>query len=165
MSDMDFENEMILVPGGEFLYGPENKKVYLPDFYISKYCVSVAEYARFLKATGYNPPVDWEKQLEYPKHPVVNVSWYDANAFCEWVGGRLPTEEEWEKAARGTDGRIYPWGNIPPTPDKAHYNRSWKGYQTLADVDAYPEGDSPYGVRQMAGNVWEWTSTEYRERR
>lgn len=86
-------------------------------------------------------------------YPVMAVSWYDADAFCRWTGGRLPTEEEWERAARGTDGRRYPWGNLFE-PDRANLDSNYP-----TPVGKYPRGASPYGVMDMAGNVFEWTAT------
>ena len=103
--------------------------------------------------------------LTSPEHPVVNINWFQAGEYCEWLGGRLPTEAEWEKAARGTDGRIYPWG-ATPDPNRANYLNSGDPFDNgTAPVAYYREGNrdgrSPYGVLDMAGNVWEWTQDEY----
>lgn len=122
-----------------------------------------AQYLVFMKATYRDPVTKW-RQRGVPsykeQHPVVDVSWFDAVAFCRWANVRLPTEAEWEKAARGTDGRIYPWGDHPPHLTLCNYGYNAGGTQP---VDAYPKGASPYGVMDMAGNAWEWTSSLYRQ--
>jgi formylglycine-generating enzyme required for sulfatase activity len=97
---------------------------------------------------------------KYANHPVVYVTWIEARTFCQWVGGDLPTETQWEKAARGTDGRIYPWGNDAITCERANYGGC--SGDTMPVGQHSPAGDSPYGVADMAGNVWEWTSSLYR---
>ncbi len=154
-----------LIPGGSFQMGPSRRSVWLDDFYIDRYPVTNRQFARFLKATGYRPSDDeahrflshWTGGL-FPErladHPVVCVSWSDARAYCSWAGLRLPTEAEWEKAARGTDGRRYPWGRPNPGPEHAHFN-THPSHGT-APVSAHPEGASPYGIEDLAGNVWEW---------
>lgn len=170
---------MVLIPAGEFLMGSEMAgegpphRVSLEAFYLDRYEVTNAQYQRFVDATGHRAPqheVDPRYDLwaggtfppEFKAQPVVNVDWHDAAAYCEWAGKRLPTEAEWEKAARGTDARIYPWGNDPPTPARLNFARRWEGPQTLRPVGSFEPGRSPYGAYDMAGNVWEWVSDWYK---
>jgi formylglycine-generating enzyme required for sulfatase activity len=158
---------MALIPAGEFLYGRDNQRLSLPAFYMDKYEVTTTLYAAFLAATGRKEPGYWQTSVPVSqgRKPVVGVTWHDAEAYCRYYGKRLPTEQEWEKAARGTDGRRYPWGHEAPTSRHAKYDvdgkASWQGYETLATVDSYEAGKSPYGLYHMAGNVWEWTSSDY----
>ncbi len=158
---------MLLVPEGEFLYGDKKQRISLPAFYMDKYEVSTGQYATFMAATGTKNPEYWSTSVPVSngQKPVVGVSWHEADAYCRQYGKRLPTEQEWEKAARGTDGRTYPWGNEEPTSRHAKYDQdgkaSWNGYATLASVESYEAGKSPYGLYHMAGNVWEWTSSDY----
>ena len=93
--------------------------------------------------------------------PVVNVNWFDAQAYCQWAEKRLPTEAEWEKAGKGTDDRRFPWGNVEPTHKHLNFNQKWRGEQTLVPVGIYELGKSPYGLYDMAGNVWEWVADWY----
>jgi formylglycine-generating enzyme required for sulfatase activity len=154
--------EMVRVPAGEFLYGDKKNKVELPEFWIDRTPVTNAEYARFVAATGHShrPPKHWKGKnppKEIVDHPVIYVSWHDAVAYAEWAGKRLPTEEEWEKAARGTDGREYPWGRW----QKNHCNTKEASVGGTTPVGLYsPDGDSPFGCMDMAGNVWEWVAVE-----
>jgi|GEM_PF-2456202 len=136
--------------------------VTLDAFRIGTYEVTNADYAQCVKATVCNEPADTETYLDiaYAWHPVVTVSWYDAKTFCEWVGGRLPTEAEWEYAARGDTGYVYPWGNTDPTCELANYYEC--GGDTMP-VGSLPDGASPFGAMDMAGNVWEWTADWYGE--
>jgi formylglycine-generating enzyme required for sulfatase activity len=156
------EPEMIIIPAGEFLYGEKKKKVTLPEFWIDKTPVTNAEYARFVAATGRKPPEHWKGETPPKKiadHPVVDVSWHDAVAYAEWAGKRLPTEEEWEKVARGSDGREYPWGD---GFDKNRCNTEESGIGKTTPVGQYsPQGDSPYSCVDMVGNVWEWTASDH----
>jgi len=166
------EGAMVVVPAGEFMMGsaagdsdeqPEHK-VYLDSFSMDVYEVTVGQYAAFLQAKGIDQPSDW-KTMNQPanqKRPIANVDSTDASVYCKWVGKRLPTEAEWEKAARGTDGRIYPWGNEAPTPLHANFGKpDWNNHAVLAPVGSFEAGKSPYGIYDMAGNVWEWVSDLY----
>jgi len=180
--------EMLRVEAGEFLYGEDKQKVTLPEFWIDRTPVTNAEFARFVDASGYrttaeingigcaNTGVKWEdvqgadwRHPGGPKtdirnkgdHPVVQVTWEDAVAYVRWAGKRLPTEQEWEKAARGMDGRQYPWGNQAPTGNLCNFNKNEKG---TTEVGAFsPQGDSPYGCVDMAGNIWEWTASDHED--
>ncbi len=156
---------MCYVEGGEFIFGDAKQgllrrpyKMTVAPFYIDKFPVTNAEYARFCKATRRPPPSHWPNG-EVPRgqenHPVCNVSFNDAKAYAKWVGKRLPTEEEWEKAARGTDGRKYPWGN---EMDESMCNNGANG---TTPVDKYTRGQSVYGCVDMVGNVWEWCDSRY----
>jgi formylglycine-generating enzyme required for sulfatase activity len=181
------EPEMILVPAGEFIMGSADSDplalkdekpqyiVYLPDYYISKTEITNAQYEFFVKATGRAAPEHWingKPPAGKENHPVANVWWYDAVNFCEWLAKatgkpyRLPTEAEWEKAARGTDGRLYPWGNEPATCDymvitDEEGTGCGKGFSPWP-VGKKPKGASPYGLLDMAGNVEEWVSSAYK---
>jgi formylglycine-generating enzyme required for sulfatase activity len=166
------ERAMVLVPAGTFPMGStmgeaDELPVHQVDvdaFWMDQYQVSVGHFARFLDATTQEAPPDWTtmNKSQHQKRPVVNVDWADAQAYCTWVGKRLPTEAEWEKAARGTDGRTYPWGNEYPTKFFANVNREqWSNHSALTPVGAFEDGKSPYGIYDMAGNVWEWVSDWY----
>jgi formylglycine-generating enzyme required for sulfatase activity len=150
----------VTIPAGEFLFGDKKEKRTLPAFQIMRYPVTNAQYAEFVTATGHRPPVYWRDGLvpaEQANHPVTNVNWHDAQDYCAWANVRLPTEEEWEKAARGTDGRDYPWGNDWPDATRCNFNYYVGGTTPVGKYS--PHGDSPYGCADMAGNVWEWTTT------
>ncbi len=182
-------SDMILIPAGDFRMGSSEEEierisrdlahgeltpdarwfaaempqheVHVEKFYINKYEITNAQYKEFIQATDHPLPRHWEGGT-YPEgkadHPVVYVSWEDADAYCKWAGKRLPTEIEWEKAARGAETRIWPWGD---TFDVTKCNvESWEGSGSRP-VGSYPEGVSPYGVYDMAGNVWEWTGSWY----
>jgi formylglycine-generating enzyme required for sulfatase activity len=145
---------MVFVPAGEFLSGPDREKVVTAAFYIDRYPVTNAEYKKFVEATGHEHPAHWRRGT-WPEgkadHPVVQVTWESAQAYADWAGKRLPTEIEWEKAARGTDGRVWPWGN---RFDRLVCNTGSDGTTPVGRYS--PAGDSPYGAVDMAGNVWEW---------
>ena len=175
--------EMVLIPGGSFLSGvsraameklvrrlgepvvsfyetelPEKTKE-LPDFYIDKYEVTNGLFARFVSGTKRNQPRLFAYQsLSRPGQPVVGIGWKEAEGYCAWAGKRLPTEVEWEKAARGTDRRTWPWGS---EPDEKRFNGRATGNRSPVEVGSFRAGDSPYGVSDMAGNVWEMTSSRW----
>jgi formylglycine-generating enzyme required for sulfatase activity len=175
-----FVMEFVRVPAGPFLLGSDPMKdkdaqddeqpqhsLDLPEFYIGKYPVTNAQFAAFLRAAGHKAADDKWQSGQFPQggttHPATFLSWHDAVAFCRWFSQasghlvRLPTEAEWEKAARGTDGRIYPWGNQPPTAELCNFSQN---VGSTTPVGSYsPQGDSPYEAADMAGNVWEWCST------
>ena len=164
-----------VIPAGEFWMGVDGMigledekprhKVWLDSYSMDLYEVTVARYARFLAATHRELPSYWEtvKRAEHGERPVIGVTWDDAEAFCTWARKRLPTEAEWEKAARGTDERPYPWGNMKPTPDLANYalGARFSYSQVLMPVGKYDKAKSPYGLFDMGGNVWEWTQDWY----
>jgi formylglycine-generating enzyme required for sulfatase activity len=170
------------------------RKIFVSGFYMDRYEVTNLEFRQFIEATGHLTTAEergwswvwvgeaWEKILGAhwseplgpgsdaaltPNHPVVHVSWWDARAYCAWAGKRLPTEAEWEKAARGTDERLYPWGDSPPANKgiyRANYSQGIKtddGFALTAPVGSFPLGQSPYGLMDMAGNVWEWVADWY----
>jgi len=141
---------MVLVPGGPFLFGQDKQSATLPDFYIDKTEVTNEAYARYCAANG--RPMPPGAAGERPEDPIVDVTFTDAQAFAKWAGKRMPSLQEWEKAARGTDGRLYPWGNDPGSPPRANIGNP-KGVML---VHSHPFGASPYGALNMLGNVWEW---------
>ena len=177
---------MVAVPAGPFTMGRDDGEpderpahtVQLPAFRIDRVPVTNADFAVFLNAVGvrgeggqrlyddddrdarvHRRGARWVVEAGYESHPAVEVSWHGARAYCAWRGARLPTEAEWEKAARGTDARRYPWGNEAPDPSRARYGSGWNA---TVPVGVHPRGASPYGVLDAAGNVWEWVSSAYR---
>ncbi|MFH1265138.1 MAG: SUMF1/EgtB/PvdO family nonheme iron enzyme [Planctomycetota bacterium] len=177
---------LLLVPGGKFLAGGpgsdegggEPFAVELPAYYLAMHAVTNGQYARFLSERGPGDS-DLQKWIQLDSsycsvrksgnsyeayggkddHPVVQVSWYGAEAYCQWAGVRLPSELEWEKGARGVDGREHPWGNEWDVSKFRHYKN--KGSETTSGVWSYPEGCSCWGHYQMSGNVWEWCEDVY----
>jgi len=170
---------MTLVPAGEFVMGdgadPSTSpqfRLTLPAVYVDLTEVTNARFAAFVEQSGYRPQGDWHRyfdaanfnpasyDVERAEHPVVNVTWDDAAAYCRWAGKRLPTEAEWEKAARGADGRRWPWGN-EPHPEFANVetqDENGKEPDTMR-VGGFPQGASPFGLLDMVGNAREWTDS------
>jgi formylglycine-generating enzyme required for sulfatase activity len=151
---MDTKN-MVLIPAGKFLMGYNKKEVYLDSFYMDIYPVTVAEYTLFCQTTGRIMPEPPTWGWIY-NHPIVNITWNAAKDYAKWVGKTLPTEKQWEKAARGTDGRLYPWGNEWDESKCWNHINSADQSQPIGQL---PAGASPYGCQDMAGLVWEWTSS------
>jgi formylglycine-generating enzyme required for sulfatase activity len=164
---------MVLVPAGEFWMGlPDGEglddeprhQVYLDAYYIDKLEVTTEQYGRFLSATGWEKPVNWE-MVDLAVHgtrPVIGVSWGDADAYCRISGRRLPTEAEWEKAARDENERRFPWGDMRPKESLALFGQMTQfSYDMLRPVGSYPKGQGPYGTFDQAGNVAEWVQDWY----
>jgi formylglycine-generating enzyme required for sulfatase activity len=175
---------MVLIPEGPFPMGvPHGDRdggrdeyprhdVFVNNFYIDKFELTNGRYLEFVKAANHRVPQNpknatrnlWQGDTiteSLTDRPVVNVDWADANAYCQWAGKRLPTEAEWEKAAKGTADRRFPWGNVEPTNKHLNFNQQWIGEKTLMPVGSYELGKSPFGVYDMAGNVWEWVNDWY----
>ena len=159
---------MVLIPAGEFPMGDEDLSdnprhtVFLDSYYISKNPVTVAQYRKFCTDAGRKMPdaPEWGWKDD---HPIVNVNWEDADAYCRWVGGYLPSEAQWEKAARGGDGRKYPWGNEWDNSRLQCSKKKYADAKSTAPVGSFLGGASPYGALDMAGNVWEWCADWYEE--
>lgn len=157
--------EMILIPSGEFIMGSDFiddekpvRSVYLDDFYIYKTEVTVAQYSKFCTDTNKKMPEKPEYGWQY-NYPIVNVSWENATAYAKWAGVSLPTEAQWEKAARGPNGLVYPWGNKWDSSKCSNYKNGETSEPS--PVGSFPAGASFYGVLDMAGNVWEWCADWY----
>jgi formylglycine-generating enzyme required for sulfatase activity len=188
--------EQVYVPAGEFIMGSSDIEakitieggraypeipvhtVYLDGYWIDKYEVTTSQYALCVEAGGCRAPYLSSSETrpkyygnpEYADYPVIWVSWFMSNEYCQWAGRRLPTEAEWEKASRGTEGAKYPWGNDEVSGERANFcdincertianGKFDDGYGDTAPIGSYPAGVSPYGALDMSGNVWEWTST------
>jgi formylglycine-generating enzyme required for sulfatase activity len=167
--------DLVRVPPGKFLMGSDpasdenaqkdempRREIELGEFWIAKFPLTVAQFTSFTSATNRLTPFDYPQKSDYP---ITSVSWFDALVFCRWASDntgkewRLPTEAEWEKAARGTDGRIYPWGN---EFDAVRCNSAEGKANGTTAVEEFSTGVSPYGAWDMVGNVWEWTNDWYR---
>lgn len=163
---------LLYVPASEFTMGSDNGNedekpahtVFLDAFWIDRTEVTNKQYASCVNRGACSQPLDTKSPMrssyygdvQFQNYPVVYVDWYMAKAYCEWTGRRLPMEAEWEKAARGIDGRIYPWGSTPPNDTLLNYNSP---NRDTTQVGKYPDGQSPYGAYDIAGNVWEWVSS------
>jgi formylglycine-generating enzyme required for sulfatase activity len=175
---------MALIKTGEFLMGTPlsnrdggrdeypQRQIFLDAFYLDVYEVTNGRYMEFITVTGHRVPEHprdkkltlWKESTvpdAFKDHPVVNVDWYDATAYCKWAGKRLPTEAEWERAARGTTGRRFPWGDTEPTRAHANYLNQWRNGGGLEPIGTHPRGASPEGVQDLQGNVWEWVADWY----
>jgi formylglycine-generating enzyme len=169
-------DDMVTIPAGPFLRGTTSggfdeqpqRTIYLDTFSIDRYEVTNHQYQQFALATGHRkagPPSRYAKsigRMRGPNQPIVYVSWDDATEYCRWKGKRIPTEAEWEKAMRGPDGRLWPWGN-QEKPNGANWARVQDGYDVTARVGTFQTDKSPYGVMDGAGNVMEWVADWYQE--
>lgn len=178
----------ISIPKGNAIIGSNRVSegpaisIFVDDFFISKYQISNSNFNLFIKDSGYlkseywsnkgwswrnemniSEPAFWNNEMyNQPNQPVTGVSFYEAEAYANWLGGRLPTEVEWEKAARGVEGQDYPWGNEPPTLDIANFSPDYVPVEIAAvDIDKYENNVSPFGCQQMSGNLYEWCSDNF----
>lgn len=159
IQEIDDHGPMMRIDGGTFIFGKDGESRSLAPYFIDKFSVTNREYEAFCRATGYRFPKYWgDKRFNNPLAPVVGVSLADAQKYSRWVGKQLPTEEQWEKACRGTDGRELPWGEDEPTERHASFGRD-PAEGSTESVETTTESTSPYGVRDLMGNVWEWTLT------
>ncbi|NJL93048.1 MAG: formylglycine-generating enzyme family protein [Anaerolineae bacterium] len=189
--------DWVEVPGGEFVYQEGQRYTALPTYFIARYPITVAQFTPFVQGDGYRNPAYWTRagwdwlegrqhpqlweapKWHIPNHPVVGISWYEAHAYCCWLAThlgfdadvvRLPSEWEWEKAARGTDGRLYPWGSNRAQEGDANINEDYAYYHVgryfmkrTSAVGIYPRDVSPYGVADLSGNVREWCLTSFHD--
>lgn len=169
------ETPLVEIPEGLFTMGFDGTQalederpkhqIWLPAFFMDIHEVTTAQYAVFLAVTNRLVPWQWNTVdlSQHSDRPVIGVDWSDADAYCRWKGKRLPTEAEWEKSARGTDGRLYPWGNWVPSKGLANFalGARFSYSQVLMPVKSYEQGKSPFGLYQIAGNVWEWVQDWY----
>ena len=174
--------KMVFVPAGTFMMGnDENQstrfgdetpqhKVTLSDYWIDMFPITNSHYAQCVAANACDPPREegsfrrenYYSNQEFQYYPVIFIDWNDAVRYCQWAGVRLPTEAEWEYAARGPQGHTYPWGNTPPTTALANHNY-YQEFKDTTPVNQYPDGKSWVGAYDMAGNVWEFTHDRYAE--
>jgi len=184
-ADSNVAPDTVRVAAGTFAMGskdgPADERpqhpVEVAAFFIDRMKVTQRQFAEFLNVIGakgakgenyfdvddddariHRRDGKWQADVGFENHPVVEASWHGALAYCQWRGKRLPTEAEWEKAARGTDGRKYPWGNDAPDSTRAHFNAGWNDFRP---VGSFPKSASPYGLLDAAGNGWEWVSSAY----
>jgi formylglycine-generating enzyme required for sulfatase activity len=171
--DIRMPEAMVLVPAGDFLMGAEDglpdarpqRRVFVSSYWIDRYEVTNAEYRQCVQSGACQVPKDQTSfdDPQHAQHPVTNVTWAQARAYCQWRGRRLPTEAEWEKAARGTDGRRYPWGNSEDGIKRLKESQARASTNGTVQVGSQAEQLSPYGVYDVVGSVWEWVKDWYAE--
>jgi len=169
--------EMVLIKADQFLMGSKSgegraderpqRNIFLDSFSIDVHEVSNARYLKFIQETERKEPPNsysdklLSKESGVENLPVIQVTWYDAVDYCRWAGKRLPTEAEWEKAARGKNGNKYPWGSELLSKESVNFDKDWEGIKTLWNVDGHDEASSSYGIKNMSGNVREWVADWY----